>query len=109
MIQSYLSGLQTIPWISWLALCTDTVSYRTLYRQVCAFPIHGQSMNLPQVGSNQVAETSDDEDDQQKQGGPELNFEHNGKGCEYLCILFFKNLQESQEIVFPFVIMGYYV
>lgn len=56
---------------------------------MCAFPIHGQSMNLPQVGSNQVAETSDDEDDQQKQDGPELNFEHNGKGCEYLCILFF--------------------
>lgn len=66
-------------------------------------------MNLPQVGSNQVVETSDDEDDQRKQDGPELNFEHNGKSCEYLCILFFKNLQESQEIVFPFVIMGYYV
>ena len=54
------------------------------------FQIMSNQLNLPQVDSNQVLETS--KDDQWKQDAPELNFESHGKGS-----------------VFHFVVMGYCV
>ena len=37
---------------------SDTINCGTLYRQVCAFQIMSNQLNLPQVDLNQVVETS---------------------------------------------------
>uniref|UniRef100_A0A8C7GLP0 Cyclin-dependent kinase 8 n=1 Tax=Oncorhynchus kisutch TaxID=8019 RepID=A0A8C7GLP0_ONCKI len=53
--QSCLRALRTIPSTSWLAFCSDvrcicTVNCVTLYRQVCAFPNHVQSIDFTTGG-----------------------------------------------------------
>ena len=45
--QSCLGALRTIPSTSWLVFAlTCTVNYGTLYRQVCPFPNHVQSIDF---------------------------------------------------------------
>ena len=44
--------------MSWFLLWHAPVNCGTLYRQVCAFPNHAQSIEFPQVDSNQVIEIS---------------------------------------------------
>ena len=46
------------------------------------FQIMSNQLNLPQVDSKQVVETS--QGDQWKQDAPELNFKYHSKGSEYL-------------------------
>lgn len=53
-----------------------TVNCGTLYRQMCAFPNHVQSIEFTTGGLK---------DDQLKQDAPELNFKYHCKGSEYLC------------------------
>ena len=66
-------------------------------------------LNLPQVDSNQVEETS--KDDQWKQDGPELNFQPHSKGSENVCKEGFFKIFFSliKTICYRFVIMGYCV
>jgi hypothetical protein len=45
--QSCLGALRPIPLTSWLDFCSDMhCRLWTLYRQVCAYPIHVQSIEL---------------------------------------------------------------
>jgi hypothetical protein len=46
--QSCLRALRTIPSISWIGFCS--VNCETLYRQVCAFPNHVQSIEFTTCG-----------------------------------------------------------
>ena len=85
-------------WI-WHALST-VVPYRD--RSV-PFQILSNQLNLPQVDSNQVVETS--QGWSMETGCTELNFKSHSKGSEF-CILFVINLQKCLKTRFHSVLWG---
>jgi hypothetical protein len=83
--QSCLGALRTIPSTSWLGFCSDMhcLNCGNIYRQVCAFPNHVQSIEFTTGGL--ISSCRNIKDDQWKQDAPGLNFESHSKGSEYLC------------------------
>ena len=66
--------------MAWFLLCHERPTVGPYIDRCVHFLIMSNQLNLPQVDSKPVVETS-----QWKQDAPELNFEPHRKGSEYLC------------------------
>jgi hypothetical protein len=82
LTQSCLGALRTIPLNSWLGFCSD--KYGNKIGRCVPFQIMSDQINLPQIESSQVEETSQGMSES-KQDATELNFESHIKGSEYMC------------------------